>query len=275
MTRPRDYQTEAIIIKKTKLGEADRILTLYTPGLGKIQAVAKGVRRPKSKLSGHLELLTHSQVTLARGHNLDTITGSQTINSFMPLKTDLWLTSYGLYIIELVNQFTAEHVEDERLFRLLLETLQNLCQTNNRELLLRYFEIHLLEEVGYRPQLQECVACHRILEPTTNSFCASIGGTLCPECAGNQPFAGPLSLNALKVLRFIQKNDYNAVGRLKINTALSLEIEDITRNYLKYLLERDVRSANWLDELKEQMKQMGNLKAKVVQGTDEPELKTN
>ena len=64
----------------------------------------------------------------------------------MPLKTDLWLTSYGLYMIELVNQFTADHVEDERLFRLLLDTLQNLCQTNNRELLLRYFEIHLLEE---------------------------------------------------------------------------------------------------------------------------------
>jgi len=270
MTRPRDYQIEAIIIKKTKLGEADRILTLYTPGLGKIQGVAKGVRRPKSKLSGHLELLTHSHVTLARGHNLDTITGSQTIDSFMPLKSDLWLTSYGLYIIELVNQFTAEHVGDEHLFRLLLDTLQNLCETNNRELLLRYFEVHLLEEVGYRPQLQECVACHRVLEPVANSFCASIGGMLCPVCSLNQPFARPISVNALKVLRFIQRNGYNAVGRLKINTALSLELEAITRSYLKYLLERDVRSANWLDELKEQMKQMGNRKANNKPVTDEP-----
>jgi len=260
MTRPRDYQTEAIIIKKTKLGEADRILTLYTPDLGKIQAVAKGVRRPKSKLSGHLELLTYSQVTLARGRNLDIITGSQTINGFIPLKTDLWLTSYGLYVIELVNQFTAEHVMDESLFRLLLNTLQNLCQANNRELLLRYFEIHLLQESGYRPQLQECVACHQALQPITNSFCASIGGTLCPTCALNQPFARPISLNALKVLRFVQGNDYNAVGRLKIDTQLSLELEDITRSYLKYLLEREVRSANWLDELKEQMKTVANLK---------------
>ena len=79
MPKPRNYQTEAIIIKKTKLGEADRILTLYTPHLGKIQGVARGVRRPRSKLAGHLELLTHSQVSLARGRNLDTITGSQTI----------------------------------------------------------------------------------------------------------------------------------------------------------------------------------------------------
>ena len=260
MPRSREYQTEAIIIKKTKLGEADRILTMYTPGLGKIQGVAKGVRRPKSKLSGHLELLTYSQVTMAQGHNLDTITGSQTINGFTPLKTDLWLTSYGLYITELVNQFTAERVEDERLFRLLLDTLQNLCQANNRELLLRYFEVHLLEETGYRPQLQECVTCHRILEPTTNSFCARIGGIVCPSCAVNQPFSRPLSLNALKVLRFIQRNNFDTVGRLKIDTILSLELENITRSFLKYLLERDVRSANWLDELKEQMKQMGSLK---------------
>ena len=260
MPRSREYQTEAIIIKKTKLGEADRILTMYTPGLGKIQGVAKGVRRPKSKLSGHLELLTYSQVTLALGHNLDTITGSQTINSFTPLKTDLWLTSYGLYVIELVNQFTAEHVVDEKLFKLLLDTLQNLCQTNNRELLLRYFELHLLNEAGYRPQLQECVTCHKILEPVANSFCARIGGTLCPTCGANQPFARPISVDALKVLRFIQRNNYGAVGRLKINLALSRELEEITRSYLKYLLEREVRAANWLDELKEQMKQMGSLR---------------
>jgi len=96
MPKPRTYQTEAIIIKKIKLGEADRILTLYTPHLGKIQGVAKGVRRPRSKLAGHLELLTHSQVSLARGRNLDTISGSQTIDSFLPLKSEVWLTSCAL-----------------------------------------------------------------------------------------------------------------------------------------------------------------------------------
>lgn len=254
MPQPRNYQTEAIIIKKTKLGEADRILTLYTPRLGKIQAVARGIRRPKSKLAGHLELLTHSQITLARGHNLDVITGSQAIDAFLPLKTDLWLTSYGLYVIELVNQFTADHVEDEKLFRLLLHTLQSLCEADNRQLLLRYFEIHLLEASGYRPQLQECVVCHKPLEPVTNYFCANIGGILCPVCGTNQPFARLISVDALKVLRFIQNNDYNAVGRLKINGLLSHELENITRSYLKYLLEREVKSANWLDELKEQMK---------------------
>jgi len=255
MTRPRDYQTEAIIIKKTKLREADNILTLYTPDLGKIQAVARGVRRTKAKLAGHLELLTHSQVSLARGRNLDTITGSQTINSFLPLKTDLWLTSYGLYLIELVNQFTPDHVENRPLFQLLLDTMHNLCQPGDKELTLRYFELHLLNEVGYRPQLQQCVACHSPLEPVTNSFCPGAGGILCPDCSHSQSLTYPLSVNALKVLRLLQRSDYQTISKLKMNPRLSQELEIVMRNYLKYLLERDVKSAAWLDSLKEQIEQ--------------------
>jgi DNA repair protein RecO (recombination protein O) len=256
MSKPRNYQTEAIIIKKTKLGEADRILTLYTPRLGKIQAVARGVRRPRSKLAGHLELLTYSLVSLARGRNLDTITGSQTINSFLPLKSDLWLTSYALYITELVTQFTADHIENQPLFQLLLESMEYLCQANDKELTLRYFELHLLNEVGYRPQLQQCVSCHITLEPATNSFCPGAGGMLCPNCSPNQPLTYPLSVNAQKVLRLMQSSDYNTASRLKIEAELSRELEEVMGGYLKYLLEREVKSVAWLDTLREQTKQL-------------------
>ena len=227
MSKPRNYQTEAIIIKKLKLGEADRILTLYTPYLGKIRAVAKSVRRPRSKLAGHLELLTHSLVSLARGRNLDTIIGSQTINSFLPLKSDLWLTSYGLYVTELVNQFTADHQENHSLFQLLLETLHQLGQANNKELLLRYFELHLLDRVGYRPQLRECVACHRALEPSPNSFSPSAGGMLCPGCQPDQLLVHPLSVNAQKVLRLLQSSDYSSANKLKIDSELARELDKV------------------------------------------------
>ena len=254
MPKPRNYQTEAIIIKKTRLGEADSILTLYTPELGKIQGFAKSLRKPRSKLAGHLELLTHSQVSLARGRNIDTITGSQTITSFLPLKTELTLTSYALYATELVNQFTADHVENRPLFHLLLETMEQLCSTSNHELALRYFELHLLNEVGYRPQLQQCVACHQPLEPVINAFCTSAGGVTCPECRASQPSTYPISVNALKVLRFLQSNDYDTVSKLKINPQLSRELETIMRSYLKYLLEREVKSAAWLDTLREEVK---------------------
>ncbi len=253
MPNPRTYQTEAIIIKKTKLGEADRILTLYTPDLGKIQAVAKGVRRPKSKLAGHLELLTHSLVSLARGRNLDTIIGSQTIDSFLPLKSDLHLTAYALYATELVNQFTADHMENHPLFRLLLETMRELCQAANSDLLLRYFEMHLLNEVGYRPQLYQCVICHQPLQPVINSFSASAGGVLCPNCRFSEPFTYPLSVNAQKILRLLQDGDWTLVGRLKLTPELSYELESVMRHYLRYLLEREVKSVAWLDTLRKQV----------------------
>jgi len=253
MSRPRNYQTEAIIIKKTRLREADSILTLYTPHLGKTQGVAKGVRRTRAKLAGHLELLTHSMVSLARGRNLDTITGSQTINSFLPLKSNLWLTSYGLYLTELVNQFTVDHIKNRPLFQLLLDTMHILCQPVNKELTLRYFEIHLLNEVGYRPQLQQCVLCHSPLRPVTNSFCPGAGGILCPDCTHTQSLTYPLSVNALKVLRLLQDSDYQTISRLKVKPGLSQELEIIMRNYLKYLLERDVKSVAWLDTLREQI----------------------
>ncbi|MFC1940515.1 DNA repair protein RecO [Chloroflexota bacterium] len=250
MTKPRTYQTEAIIIKKTKLGEADSILTLYTPDLGKIQGFAKSLRKPKSKMAGHLELLTHSLVSLARGRNLDTITGSQTINSFLPLKSNLELTSCALYVTELVNQFTADHIENRPLFRSLLETMEQLCQTSKSELVLRYFELQLLNEVGYRPQLQQCVTCHQPLKPVINSFCSSAGGVLCPDCYQTQPLSRPLSVDALKVLRLLQGSDYSTVSRLALDQELSLELEAIMRDYIQYHLEREIKSAAWLDTLR-------------------------
>lgn len=255
MPKPRTYQTEAIIIKKVKLGEADRILTLYTPHLGKIQAVAKGVRRPRSKLAGHLELLTYSQVSLARGRNLDTIIGSQTIDSFLTLKSDLWLTSCALYVTELVNQFTAEHDENYPLFQLLLATMHQLCQTGDNELVLHYFELHLLGEVGYRPQLQQCVSCHSPLKLVTNAFSPSSGGVLCSRCSQRQSLTYPLSVNVLEVLRWLQSSDYDTARKLEMNPESSRELDKVMSHYLEYLLERKVKSAAWLDVLRKQAKQ--------------------
>jgi len=256
MSDPREYKTEAIVIKKTKLGEADIILTFFTPHLGKIQGFARSLRKPKSKLAGHLELLTHSTVSFARGRNLDTITGAQTINAFLPIRSDLWLTSCGLYVAELVNQFTADHQENFGLFQLMLDTLERLCHDDNKELVLHYFELHLLESAGYRPQLRECVACHRVLEPATNYFSPSAGGMLCPDCSLDQPFAHSLSVNAQKVLRLLQGNDFASASRIKIDGELAREIESVISGYLKHLLEREVKSAAWLDTLREQRLQL-------------------
>ena len=250
MPQPRTYQTEAVIIHKIKLGEADRILAFFTPHRGKLRAVAKGVRRPRSKLSGHLELLTHSLITLAHGRNLDTIIGSQTINSYFTLKSDLDLSASSLYIAELIDQFASEHAENYTLFQLLLTTLNNLCEAGNHVLTRHYFEMHLLTAVGYRPQLRQCVSCHQPLEPVINNFSVNAGGVLCPACNHNVRGSHTISVNALKVLRLLQGERYDIVRRLKINPSLSLELRRTISNYIEYLLEREVKSASFLDSLR-------------------------
>jgi DNA repair protein RecO (recombination protein O) len=251
MTRPRTYQTPAIIIKKTRLGEADRILTLYTPEQGKIQGVAKAVRRPQSKLSGHLELLGYSQVTLARGKNIDTIIGSQTLNCFLAVRSDLDMLSCACYLIELVNQFTPDETADRQLFDLLLTTLESLALASCQPMLLRYFELHLLLLAGYKPELEKCVLCRKPLEDIPGGFSPSAGGVLCQDCQSRSHHYGyPTSSAALAALRLIQGSQWPALQPDVFGADTLAELESLLRRYIRYLLEKDIKSAFWLDCLK-------------------------
>ncbi|MCK4403189.1 MAG: DNA repair protein RecO [Dehalococcoidia bacterium] len=252
MGAPRSYQTQAIIIKQTKLGEVDKILTIYTPEFGKLKAVAKGVCRPGSKLGGNVEPLTHSLLMLARGRNLDIVTQSQTIDGFLVLKSDLWRMACGLYVLELIDSFTLENSGNHPLFDLLLDTLQRLCQGDDSETVLRYFELHLLDYLGYRPQLHRCVGCNSPIKPVVNFFSSSQGGILCSHCGQKEPDSRPLSVGALKILRLWQSFDYATARRVKVRSELRSELEQVMPGYIKYLLQREVKSIAWLRELRKE-----------------------
>jgi DNA repair protein RecO (recombination protein O) len=250
MARPRVYKTEAIVLKRTNLGEADSIITLFTPNLGKIRAVAKGVRRPKSKLGGHLDLLTQSSLLLAQGQNLDVITQSQTIENFLPLRSDLWRMSCAIYLVELVDRFIAEQVENYPVYRLLQTALLRLCEVQSNELVLRHFELHLLSYLGYQPELYQCLNCRAPLALGRNLFSVSGGGMVCPNCAKKEQLVRPISVDAIKVMRFLLKNDLGSASRLKTSAELSHELEQLMRQYIRYLLEQEVKSVEFLDRLR-------------------------
>ncbi|MDY6911598.1 MAG: DNA repair protein RecO [Chloroflexota bacterium] len=249
MSAPRTYKTEAIILKHIALGEADRIITIYTPNLGKIRAVAKGVRRIKSKMGGHLEPLTNCSLMLSRGRNLDIITQSQTIESFPPIRNDLRLTAWALYLIELIETFTSEHIENYPVYKLLLDCLQLMDKVSNSELLFRYFELQLLEYIGYRPQLKECINCKTPLQPVENFFSPSGGGILCPNCVNAEPLAQPITVDAIKVMRLAQQESYAQVSRLRISQELYEELERTLQDYIRYLSEWEIKSTAFLDRL--------------------------
>lgn len=249
MALPRTYTTEAMVLKHTNMGEADRIVTLYTPGQGKIRAVARGVRRTKSKLGGHVEPLTHCSVILSRGRNLETLTQSQVIESFLPIRNDLTLTAQAMYLIELTDVFTSEHLENYPIYKLLMDALHHLNRTRQVDVFFRYFELHLLDYLGYRPELYECLSCRSRLKPVKNYFAPNSGGVLCPDCARIESGRRPLSVDALKVLRLLQKGDYARANRLRLGADLLAELNGTLQTYICCLLEDRPKSTRFLELL--------------------------
>ncbi len=269
MRQQRSYSIEAIVLKRTDIGEADRILTLFTPTRGKMRAVAKGTRRPVSKKAGHLELLNRSQLQVALGRNLDIVTQAEGRENFLHLRGELWHMTCGFYLAELVDRFVEDSTPHLDLYALLLETLRYLDADANAlqqqraqgtalpgervdehehtRLLLRYFELHLLSSIGYEPALQNCAHCASELRPEENGFRASLGGVLCPQCS--RFWERRLSLNALKVLRFLQRSQWIQSSHLRLDAKLQAELEAVMHDLLRFHLERDLKSWSFLDML--------------------------
>ncbi len=256
------YKTEAIILRQRRLGEADRILTVYTPARGKMQVKAKGVRKTTSRMSGHLQPLTRCLLQMAQGHVSDVVTGCETLESFRVLREDLDRLSRAFYAAELVDRMTAEDVPGYIIYRLFLDTIRNLEQAADPDLALRYFEMRLLDQAGFRPQLDSCVTCQTPLRPEENRstapagaltagfFAPEAGGAVCRGCVPGLTGARVLSVNALKVLRLLQRGSYKDVARVRMTADLTREVERHLRSYVIGVLERDVNAAAFIEKLR-------------------------
>jgi len=251
LSRARQYKTEAIVLKRRNLGEADKIITLHTPHLGKIQAVAKGIRRPTSKVGGCLELFTHSQLLLAVGRNLDIVTQCEVKDSFLPLRSSLWATTQAWYIAELTDKFLAERQENYPTFILLKKALGYLCVPVDAELVARWYELHLLGNLGFRPQFKECIHCNTGLKRNEeNYFSASLGGLLCPRCADFLGLGIAVSGQGQELLRLLQQVNPKVAAVYSPSSEVRSEIENLNRSYIRHILERDLKAYKFIAEMK-------------------------
>jgi DNA repair protein RecO (recombination protein O) len=249
------YRTEGVVLRRSDLGETDRILTLYTQHYGKIRIAAKGVRKPTSHKAGHVELFTRVDVLVARGRTLDVLTQAQMLDAFLPLRGGLVETTYAAHIVELLDAFTEEGDTSPALYTLLVNGLSWLCQTNNLARTARYYELRLLELAGYRPELVYCVVCGRRVEAEDQFYSAREGGVICPACGQARTHAHPISLNALKVLRYLQTRPFEVVEQLGISIPVQVEIENLMLATLTYYLERRLKSASFLARLRRESRQ--------------------
>lgn len=248
--RERLYRVQAIILKRSDVGEADRLLTIYTPERGKIRAVAKGARKPSSRKTGHVELFNHASLLIAVGRDLDIVTQADTVDSFIELRSNLDRLSYAYYFAELVDRFTEEGEENYAVFDLILRAFHWLARTDGLARTARFFELRLLDALGYRPQLNHCVNCGEELRPEENFFTPEGGGMLNPKCRDSHRDAGSVTVNALKVLRFLNEREYEEVDHLRLSPQVQGEVEYLLHYYLTHWLERNLKSIDFLNTLR-------------------------
>jgi DNA repair protein RecO (recombination protein O) len=251
MPIPHSYRAEAIVLKGMDLGEADRIVTLYTRSFGKLRAVAKGARRPTSRLAGHVEPLAHAVFQLAKGRELDIVTQAETRETYRAVREELLSTAAGWYVAELVDRFTVDRSPSVPTFELLAAALRQLDRGEIPSLVCRWFDLHLLDRTGFRPELMRCVECGRELEEIAHLFSAIAGGVVCSRCrALAEGAVGVLSVRALRTLRYLARSDLAEAARVRIDAPLAIELERHLRGFLQVVLDRDVTSARLLDDVR-------------------------
>lgn len=248
---PRLYATDAIVVSRFPLGEADRVLTLVTPEIGKLKVIAKGVRRPRSRLGGSLEPFAELHVNLARGRTFDVVTSVSLTRAFLRLRDGLEATATAWYLAELADRSLEERHPAGPVYLLLRRAYELLDEGMAPGRVARWYEMHLADELGMRPELDRCVECDRVLESDESyRWVPPLGGVLCGRCPGPPAALAGLSLEALKVLKAYQRMDVEALAGLRLPVEVEREVEAAMRDFLRIALERDARSLGFLDEVR-------------------------
>ncbi len=233
------YPVKAFVMKGMKYGESHMILTLFSLEEGKFSAIAKGVRKVKSPLRGHLQLGNCCDFLLYRGRNLDTVNQAVVKESYPHIRENPAAYLYASYFLELIDASLPERAPQPRIFAL-LHSAFTLLAREEKALLARYFELQLLRESGYQPDFKHCAMCGKDLQ---GGFLSTFQeGILCGACGGGLS----LSPQTLYGLHFLLHAGEKTIFRLKVDAPQMREMEDATGRLLQFHLEKKLKSREML-----------------------------
>lgn len=233
------YRDEAIVIRTYKLGEADRIVVLFTKGRGKVRAVAKGVRKTTSRFGSRLEPTSHVALQLYEGRELDTITQAETIDHFRSIRDDLERIARASAMLEATDHIVQEREVNPRLFTLLLGALRTLA-AHDHPLIVPGFFWKLLALEGFAPSVEACVSCGS--ESDLVAFDLDDGGVLCR--AHRKGTA--LSAEVIEIIQLMLGGRL-AAALERAPSAATTEVEHLATRVMEHQLERRLRSTSVLD----------------------------
>jgi DNA repair protein RecO (recombination protein O) len=241
MPRQYSYATEAIILRHSAVGETDRLVTLYSKNYGKMRAFARGVRKPHSKLSGHLEPLNQVNLLITQGRNLPLITQADMIEGFYTPSTNFETIVSGCYVADCLDAFTVEEVENQPLYSLACRQFKQVQSVANIQTQLRFFELQLLTMSGYQPEVNVCLYCRNPPERHSIYFSFEAGGILCQDCK-NQFDCFGISETSTKALRYLLMATTGDAQKIRMPEAVQKELAHVLTNYLQYIIDRRLQS---------------------------------
>jgi len=241
-------KSEAIVLRTYNLTESSKIIVLLTPGRGKVRAVAKGVRRTKSKFGSALEPITHVEVQIhfKEGRDLQTLSQAETRESFPSIRSDLTRLGLASLMCELMGQFVQEGEESTPQFVLLLVSLKTLASmSKNYGSLLISFYMKLLDISGLLPEVNFCVRCKGAIRD--HAYLATVGGALCSKCSAG--VGERISAGSLKVMTRLLTTDWTMLERVRLTEQSVNEILNALNAYIFYHTGHELKSAKFLRSL--------------------------
>ncbi len=242
----RTYSANVIVLRRIDLGEKDRILTLYTREHGKLSAVAKGSRRPGSKLAGASEPFTYSKMFLATGKDLDVLTQADIKESFPNVKSDIKSVAYGVYLLELTHSFVEERQPNSEFFDTLLSSMFILESGTDPEITARFFELHLLSLLGYEPSFDACLRCGREIGREKVAFSPSLGGIACGECGSAPSDAIEVPGALASYVRVLRRTEPQKLNDLNIPLGARRDLAQVLKWHIRYRLEHELKSTEFI-----------------------------
>lgn len=245
-------KTRAIVIKTLDYGESDRIVAFYTSDFGKVKGIAKGAKKSKRRFPNALELFTLSRLIFfdKKGVGLARIEGCDVIDTFPAIREDIRKIAFGCYLVEFVDEMTAEREANPDLFNTLKTFLSLLSDDEADAQILRIFEIRSLSLLGYRPGLHTCLRCNKIVEHGTSAhFSVTRGGLLCQRCSQGYHDLPTISPGTAKILQAAMEMDLSKIRRLKFSKQALWESETILSQFIQYHINKELKSKKFLKDL--------------------------
>ncbi|WP_416149326.1 DNA repair protein RecO [Salipaludibacillus sp. HK11] len=238
---------EGIIIRTTNYSETNKILTVYSRENGKVALMARGAKRPKSRFVSSSQLFVYGSFVYQKSTGIGTLNQADVLDSFRDIRSDLMLTAYAAYMVELLDKLTEDKESNPYLFELLYQLLYHLNEGEDGEILMRILETKMLSFSGSAPTLHQCARCSSSELPFM--FSLKFGGALCKRCLIEDPYHMKISPAAMKLLRLFQQLNPSRIGHISVKPETKKQLKNALELYYQEYVGVYLKSKRFLDQM--------------------------